>query len=77
MVSLILDLLLFVVTIPVVTMNVKAVAVMVAIISMSIVATHGIPVPTVAIPESICYVIINEGTIFIFTELTDQFRLKC
>ena len=33
-------------------------------------------IPIVAIPVSICNAIVNEGAIFIFTELADEFWLQ-
>lgn len=77
-----MDLLLISVTIAVVSMSIVsmeitiiAIAVIsIGILSMSIVSIF--TMPRVAVPVSICYVIVNKGAIFIFTELADEFRFQ-
>lgn len=81
--SLILDLLLITVVvlgllIPFITMTSLAIVIMSAdFLFMSIVAVESIPMAVVAIPVSVRYAIVNEGTVFIFAELADQLRLQC
>lgn len=43
---------------------------------MSIVSINTMPMAIFAIPVSICNAIVNEGAIFIFTELADELRLQ-
>lgn len=49
----------------------------VAVNVQAIFFTNTVPMSTVAIPVSICYVVVNQGSIFILTELADQFRFQC
>lgn len=44
---------------------------------MSTVSINTMPMAIVTIPVSICNAIVNEGAIFIFTELVDELRLQC
>lgn len=44
---------------------------------LATVATDIIPMPIVAVPVSVCYVVVNQGSVFILTELADQFRFQC
>lgn len=85
--SVILDLLFEILTlfsIPIsivsITINITIIAkaiISIGILSMSIVSINTMPMAIVAVPVSICNVIVNEGAIFIFTELAGKFRLQC
>lgn len=43
---------------------------------MSIVAIKTIPMSVVAVPVSVSYAVVDEGSVFIFTELADELRLQ-
>lgn len=43
---------------------------------MSVVAIETIPMSVVAVPVSISYAVVDEGSVFIFTELADKLRLQ-
>lgn len=43
---------------------------------MSIVAIETIPMSVVAVPVSVSYAVVDEGSVFIFTELADKLRLQ-
>lgn len=62
----------FFITVPISIVSKNAIAIIV-ISSCSIISTK----PIVTIPVSIGNVIVNKGTIFIFTELADKFGLQC
>lgn len=49
----------------------------ICILNMFIVSINTVAVTIVAVPWSICDTIVNKCTIFILTELIDQFRLQC
>lgn len=61
-----------------ISISIIAIAIIsIGILSMSIVSINTMPMPIIAIPVSICYVIVNKGAVFIFTELVDELRLQC
>lgn len=49
----------------------------VAVHVLDIIITDIVPMTIVDVPVSICYVVVNQGSVFILTELADQFRLQC
>lgn len=49
----------------------------IGVFSLPIISTNTTTMPIVAIPVSICDLIVNKGAIFIFTKLVDKFRLQC
>lgn len=72
----VLDFFFITVPISIVSKNVTIVAIaIIGISSRSIISTNTKPIVT--IPVSIGNVIVNKGTIFIFTELADKFGLQC